>query len=172
MWLWKYLVPLLCLGLVACESPSEEAVNYEPIAIEPGDECHVCGMIITRFPGPKGEAFVRHQSNVMKFCSTRDLFTWLLQPETASQVEAVFVHDMARNDWDKPGDTPLIDAHAAWYVVGSRRMGAMGPTLASFAERADAEAFSEQYGGRMVGFDAIDLALLESLTAGGLPGDP
>ncbi len=163
MGLVQYLLPLLCMGLVACGSPDDQKVTYEPIAIESGDECHVCGMIITRFPGPKGEAFIRHQTQALKFCSTRDLFTWLLQPETASQVEAVFVHDMARNDWDNPHALPMIDARSAWFVVGSKLKGAMGPTLASFSQRKDAETFGEQQGGRVVDFSAIDLVLLESL---------
>lgn len=164
------LAVFLILLVAGCgESPREHS-DYEPVAIEPGDECHVCGMIITRFPGPKGEAFVRHGAGALKFCSTRDLFSWLLQPGTANQVEAIYVHDMAESEWDSPPFSAMVDARTAWYVAGSDRHGAMGPTLASFAQRAAAERFAERHGGRVVDFAAIDLVLLQSLASPAEPG--
>lgn len=168
-------LPLLFLAglflLAGCGEAPDTERRLEPVAIEAGDECHVCGMLITRFPGPKGEAFVRHREQALKFCSTRDLFAWLLQPETAASVQAVYVHDMARAAWEAPGQEHLIPAESAWYVVGSRRRGAMGPTLASFAERADAEAFAAEHGGRVLAYKAVNLAVLE-LMSGAEPPRP
>ena len=157
--------------LAGCTEAPESDRSLEPVAIEAGDECHVCGMLITRFPGPKGEAFLRHREQALKFCSTRDLFAWLLQPETAASVQAVYVHDMGRAAWDAPGLEHLIPAETAWYVVGSDRRGAMGPTLASFAERADAEAFAAEHGGRVLAYEAVDLAVLEAMS-GAEPSHP
>lgn len=152
------------LSFAGCEKPDDTgATQQPPVHFQPGDECHVCGMLIERFPGPKGEAYVSRREQPLKFCSTRDLFAWLLQPETAAVVHSVYVHDMAQTDWAHPEDTRLVDARSAWYVVGSERLGAMGPTLASFSERAAAQAFADSYGGRLLRFDDITLQLFESL---------
>lgn len=161
-----------CALLAGCDNSEAPQATLEPIAIEAGDECHVCGMIITRFPGPKGEAFVRHQQTPLKFCSTRDLFAWLLQPESAAIVQAVYVHDMGKTDWDAPKASALIPAESAWYVVGSRRQGSMGPTLASFRERSAAEDFAGAYGGEILAFDEIDIQTLERMTAPVLTSAP
>ena len=161
------LCGLALLGLLTaagCEQRTgHEHTRHPPVAFSAGEECHVCGMIIARFPGPKGEAWVSHRERPLKFCSTRDLFAWLLQPETAAVVEQIYVHDMAQSDWSQPDDARLVDARKAWYVAGSTRTGAMGPTLASFAARDAAQAFADEYGGRLLRFDEITQAVLESM---------
>lgn len=153
------IIILLAAGLLVlgCEPEQQTSDIHKPVGFDSGDECHLCGMIITRFPGPKGEAFLRHDEKVYKFCSTRDLFAWLLQPDVGNRVEAVYVHDMSNTSWDDPQDTALIDAKTAWYVIGSRRKGAMGPTLAAFSERQRAAEFAREYGGSLARFEDIDL---------------
>jgi copper chaperone NosL len=160
------MVACLCaaLVLVGCGPAPQTTVAHVPEPIAPGEECHVCGMIIAGFPGPKAEAYVRGVDHPLKFCSTRDLFAFLLQPETPAIVQQVFVHDMGATDWDHPGDTHFTDARTAWYVVDQPRPGAMGPTLASFRNRAQADAFVARYGGRVLRYDQIDLGVMESLT--------
>ena len=153
---------LLLLAFGGC-GEQQQAGPRPPVPFHDGDECHVCGMLIARFPGPKGEAWVRGGARPLKFCSTRELFGWLLQPDSAAVAEAVYVHDMAQNDWQHPDDTRLIDARSAWYVAGSRLQGAMGPTLASFARREDAEAFAGRHGGRIIRYQDITLDLLVNL---------
>ncbi len=153
----------LGLLLTACDQNQPQQRERSPVAIESGDECHLCGMVISRFPGPKGEAFTRHQEKARMFCSTVDLFSWVLQPDVASQVEAVYVHDMGRTRWEHPEDDAFIDARKAWYVAGSDRRGAMGPALASFAERQAADEFARKHGGKVITYSDIDLHLLQSL---------
>lgn len=161
------LLAWLLLLVAGCNNNTTEARNLEPIAIEAGDECHVCGMIITRFPGPKGEAFIKHQDEPKKFCSTRDLFVWLLQPETEAVVETIYVHDMEKPAWDSPGVEHLVPAESAWYVIGSSRQGAMGATLVSFAKLSAAEAFAGEYGGKVLAFSEITLETLNSMMGDG-----
>ncbi len=157
-----FLVAGALVSLPACEE-SARVQDRPPVPLTPADECHVCGMLITRFPGPKGEAWVTGAREPYKFCSTRDLFAWLLQPETAAVVQQIYVHDMGATDWAHPEDSAFVDARRAWYVAGSDARGAMGPTLASFARRDQAEAFARSHGGRVLGFAAIDLDVLEEL---------
>lgn len=163
----RFLRPVLALLLplivMACTDDKRVDVIQRAVAIESSEECHLCGMLIENFPGPKGEFYRRGDSHPQKFCSTRDLFSYLLQPENINRVSAVFVHDMAVAPWDSPDDHAFIDGRAAHYIVDHDRRGAMGPTLAAFKLRSDAEAFAKRFGGRLVAFGDIDLALLAAL---------
>jgi len=163
---------LAVLLLAGCTQESAETTaRPDPVHFESGDECHVCGMAITRFPGPKGEAFPEKGEKVQKFCSTRDLFAWLLQPENKNRDHTLYVHDMARADWHESDDRHLIDAREAWYVVGSEKTGAMGPTLASFASQDDAAAFAGEFGGNVLAFKEVTMAHLnQGMSMGGMAG--
>ncbi len=148
--------------LFACNSQQETELVSDPVAFEKSDECHVCGMVITRFEGPKGQAFVKRDQQVKKFCSTTEMLFWYLQPENRPNVAKIYVHDMAVAPWDKPDDTRLISARDAFYVVGSSLHGSMGKTLASFQSSTDAAKFSEKYGGQVITFNGLTLELLGS----------
>jgi len=149
--------------LNGCSREAEQIMEKPaPVHIESGDECHLCGMVITRFPGPKGEAITEKEQTTYKFCSTKDLFSWILQPENSKRKFTVYVHDMSETEWNSPLDTSLIDAREAFYVIGSRRKGAMGPTLASFATKTAAHAFMKEYGGEILKYDDITLELLNT----------
>ncbi|MCL1077924.1 nitrous oxide reductase accessory protein NosL [Parashewanella spongiae] len=144
----------------ACGQNESELSVRQAQQIHAGDECHLCGMLITNFPGPKGELYTKTSDKVKKFCSTRDMFSFLLDPEYQKQVKEVFVHDMSKSHWDKPDDSYFIDARKAWFVVGSNKTGAMGKTIASFSLKTDAEKFSQEFGGKVYPFKDIKMGML------------
>ncbi len=146
--------------LSACTESETEKMVRKTVVIESGESCHLCGMIIANYPGPKGQAYTKTSDEVRKFCSTRDLFSYLLDPEFSLQVKEVYVHDMSKTPWEKPHDDHFIDARKAWYVMGSSQKGAMGTTLASFGLEEDAQAFRAAYGGKVIAFDDIKLSML------------
>lgn len=150
---------LLASGLTGCEQKAETRQTLQPVAFHAEDECHVCGMIISDFPGPKGQAV--DKSGVKKFCSTAEMLGWWLQPENRLLDAKLYVHDMGRSVWEHPDDGHLIDATGAYYVVGTSLKGAMGASLASFAQEQDAKALAEMHGGRVLRFEEIDQALLQ-----------
>ncbi|NQY27692.1 MAG: nitrous oxide reductase accessory protein NosL [Piscirickettsiaceae bacterium] len=151
----------IVLMLTACsEAPSDLKLAQQAMTIERSDECHLCGMIITGFPGPKGQLYKRGSEQNLKFCSTRDMFSYLLDPEHQHAIQTVYVHDMAVTPWDSPDDEFYIDARTAFYVVGHKRKGAMGPTLASFTDQSVANTFIEEFGGQLYQFEDIDQQLL------------
>lgn len=156
-WLAAVLGGVLLSG---CGGEPETQAQRMPVALERGDECHLCGMLIGTFPGPKGELYTRDSDQVKKFCSTRDMFSFLLDPEYLHQVKEVYVHDMGKSPWDNPADDSFIDARSAWYVLGSTRDGAMGHTLASFGAEADARNFAKRFGGQLYRFEDIRLDML------------
>jgi len=138
---------------------------HQSVAIEEGDECHLCGMLIAHFGGPKAELFRKgiteeDGKKVHKFCSTRDMFSFYLDPENKRNVTTMYVHDMSKSPWDEPNDSYFIDATTAWYVAGSSQTGAMGQTLASFSKQQDAQTFADKFGGKVLSFEQVDLSVL------------
>ncbi len=158
------MIAIILLG--GCDKSEQTATPLPPVSIEQGDECHVCGMIISNFPGPKGEAYQHGAKVPLKFCSTRDLFTYLLQPENLVSVTQIYVHDMGEASWEHPADDAFVEGRSAWFVADHSRKGAMGPTLASFSKVEDARAFADEYGGRLLRFDEITLDILANLKRG------
>jgi len=55
------VVAALLVGLLmsACDKAPESSFSDAPVAFHPNDECHVCGMVINEFPGPKGQVVER-----------------------------------------------------------------------------------------------------------------
>ena len=160
------------VGLAGCEQQTTEALKAEPVAFHQGDECHVCGMAITDFPGPKGQA-VLGQGQAKKFCSTAELIGWYLQPENQTQKPALFVHDMGRSDWHHPDDRHLINAQDAYFVVAPSLPGAMGVTLASFADAEQAQILANKEHGdvlRIGDFNHQRLQQLASLSSHSMHG--
>lgn len=154
---------LLLLGIFSANVFSDSLPSLSPI--EAGESCHVCGMIVTNFPGPKAQAEIKHNKTTLKFCSTADLFTWMLQPETQAVMRAAYVHDMgaATASWNNPSEKDYVNVKQAWYVVGGDQMGAMGATLATFKEEAAAQQYISQHGGQLKRFEDIDLDLMANL---------
>ncbi|MDO7898769.1 nitrous oxide reductase accessory protein NosL [Pseudomonas citrulli] len=149
---------LVCLALAACDQAGPPPASEAPLGFHRGDECHVCGMVITDFPGPKGAAV--GAGGVKKFCSPAEMLGWWLQPENHRADVKLYVHDMGRSHWDAPDDAHLIDARTAYFVVGSGLKGAMGVVLATFAEAQAAQKLATETGGRVLRLEDIDQKVL------------
>jgi copper chaperone NosL len=144
---------LVCGMLAACEDSSDASTS--PLTITGKSFCSLDGMALADYPGPKAQIHYA-QGEPELFCDTVEMLSIVLQSAEQRPVVAMFVHDMARNDWDHPASN-WIDARSAYYVIGSKRRGSMGPTLASFAQQADAAAFAGKEGGKVLAFNQITL---------------
>lgn len=154
--------------LAGCGKQAGPSAQQPPVAIRPGDTCAVCGMYITHYPGPRGEAYIQGQQVPLKFGSTRDFFAYILQPEHKALLQTLYVQDMAATSWEHPKGH-WIDARTAWYVPESALPGAMGPTLASFRNHRDAEAFAHRFGGKVLRFGEVTNRLVTDLSMQKLP---
>ncbi len=159
-----FIVILALFTLAACGRP-DAGPSAAAVAIEKGDVCAVCGMYIAGQPGPRGEAYETGLSKPLKFGSTRDFFAFVTQPDEVHRLGALYVQDTARIDWAHPSDAAasFTDARKATYVAWQPQQGAMGPTFASFAKRAEAEAFRARNGGALLGFGQITPAVVSAL---------
>lgn len=151
------LVSLLLLG--GCDPAAEAPETVAPVPFHETDECHVCGMVITDFPGPKGQALESGQ--VRKFCSVAEMLGWWLQPENQAQNARLYVHDMSQGEWNAPDDARLIDAREAYFVPVSGLAGAMGRPLATFATEEAAQAMAKTHNSKVMRLEQMDLATLQ-----------
>lgn len=140
------------LLLAACGKSSNAPVTAQDITQE--SFCALDGMLLADYPGPKAQIHYSGQAAPEFYCDTMEMFALLLKPEQARLVSAAFVQDMARTDWNMPRGA-WIDAKTAFYVVGSKKRGAMGPTLPSFGSRESAQKFADAEGGKVLAFAEI-----------------
>ena len=152
------------LLLAACGKPPEAP---QPREIDKETACVLDGMLLADFPGPKAQIHYE-QGEPDFFCDTNEMFSILLRPEEKKRVVGVYTQDMGRADWARPEDN-WIDARTAFYVVGSKMMGSMGPTIGAFATEAAAKAFASQHGGKVLRFEQVTLDMAD--LSGGVVND-
>ena len=78
--------------LAGCSGKSEDKIPG-PVAFDKHDRCHICGMVILNYPGAKAQVFVKGEKEPLKFCSVKDGFVYVLQPENAKRTVAFWVSD-------------------------------------------------------------------------------
>ena len=157
------LAALSTAGLLSgCGDKVAEQTSLAPVEIDRSTSCELDGMLLADYPGPKAQIHFAGQDKPAFFCDTVELFNTLLAGEQVRPIRAVYVQDMGQADWNEPKGH-WIDAKTAVYVLGSKRHGSMGPTIASFAQQADATKFAGEYGGKVLRFvdiqrDMVDLS--------------
>lgn len=143
------------------------ATLSEPLNLpkpEPTDTCPVCGMFVAKYPA--WVATVLYQNgHAHHFDGAKDLFKYLLDmPKWAPGHRA--------EDIEKIGVTEYysldrIDAHAAYYVIGSDVLGPMGHELIPLASEDDAKEFLLDHAGKTIlHFDQVSLGVLQKLDRG------
>ncbi len=152
---FAFLVALaLALPLAACGD--DRAAPPPPHRLDPDAVAYFCGMVVADHPGPKGQILLTDRDEPIWFSSVRDAFAFFLSPTEPRNIAAFYVNDMTAADWNAPSDDSWIDAHRAWYVIGSDRRGGMGaPEAIPFGTKDAAARFAAAHGGRVVSFDEM-----------------
>ena len=148
-------------ALLGCGQTSSNK-PITPVEIDPHTTCDLDGMLLADYPGPKAQIFYAGQESPTFFCDTVEMFHTVLAPEQVKAINAVYVQDMGKADWEQPRGN-WFDAKSGFYVLGSKKHGSMGPTIASFAQEADAKKFAAQWGGKLLRYaeikpDMVDLS--------------
>lgn len=156
------LAALVAAGLLTACAPSPGTSATVAVEFDAHTTCALDGMQLADYPGPKAQILYADRPEPDFFCDTVEMFSLYHKPEQVRAIKAISVQDMGRADWNQPRGA-WIDARTAWYVVGSSRHGSMGPTIASFAQQADAEKFASAHGGKVLPFNAVtpDMATLD-----------
>ena len=140
--------------LLGCDKAESSNAVLAPVEIDTATTCDLDGMLLADYAGPKAQIHYAAAAAPVFFCDTVEMFATLLRPEQVRAVRATFVQDMARADWDKPRGH-WFDAKTGFYVVGSKRHGSMGPTIASFSSEPDAQKFAAEFGGKVLRYAEV-----------------
>jgi len=166
------LAPLLAIALFGC-SNSGDAVIPQAVAMTEDAVGYYCQMYVLDHGGPKAQIHLKGLEQPLWFSQVSAAVDYLHDKERDRDIVAVYVSDMADAvSWGEPGESNWINADTGFFVLGSRQMGGMGtPEAVSFAARADAEAFREEYGGSVVVFADIPegYGAAETVASGAFP---
>jgi len=160
-----FLAALLGGALSGCDA-SNSSRPPPPAQIDARTTCDLDGMLLADYAGPKAQIHYAGQEAPLFCCDTVEMFHTLLAPEQVKPVRAVYVQDMGKADWEQPRGN-WIDARSGWYVLGSKRQGSMGPTVASFALEDDASKFAQRWGGKLLRFAEVTPQMVD-LSGGAL----
>jgi copper chaperone NosL len=151
---------VLTLFFAGCGKSDQAAAPPAPLEISESGAAQFCGMSLSEHGGPKGQIFLSDQTKPLWFASVRDVFAFLLLPETPKNVTAIYVNDMARaRSWEQPEPGTWIDAKKAIYVIRSRRRSGMNTDEAvPFGSAEAARQFIQEFGGQTVGFKEMPSA--------------
>lgn len=137
------------------------AGDVTPLKPSMKDKCPVCGMFTARYPDWTGEIIYDDAMTVF-FDGAKDLFKYYFNiqkyhPEkTRDRIKAIYVTEYY--------DLVLIDAYAAYYVIGSDVYGPMGRELIPLKSRKDAEEFMKDHNGKqIVTFQDVTSVLIAAL---------
>jgi nitrous oxide reductase accessory protein NosL len=138
-------------------------------------------MVIPNHPGPSAEVFYPGREpaghgNPARFDSTWEAYQFHFQRRDRGWTAAAFyVTDYSAVDYrlftdggdvlvsTHPEAEAFVAASEVTYVVDSEVKGAMGRDLIGFSDRADAEGFRAEHGGRLVTHDEVTPATVAGL---------
>ncbi len=150
-------VAALALTLAACNQNETVSTPPPPVTLNSEAMGVFCGMNVLEHPGPKGQIITASRLDPYWFTSVRDTVAFTLMPDQPRDIRAIYVSDMAAApSWEQPGAANWIDARKAFFVIESRRQSGMETDEAvPFGNRAAADAFVADNGGRVVSFEQI-----------------
>lgn len=181
-----FLATTAAAAATGCIGGSDESLP-QPVALDTGKNCEVCGMVIRDHPGPVGQTYFREnapegreEGEPARFCSTICLFDYHYEKQQQDWEPLVhYVTDYSSVDYEViekegfVGRSLYISAHLSaedqtkgddtTLVIDSDAMGAMGPSLIPFTNRDDATAFQDEYGGDVLPFGEVSQGLVDSL---------
>ena len=153
-----------------------------PAAVSVGGQasCDVCGMVISKHPGPNGQIFYADHDpedhdppfrfDSLKSCAFDHYFRKKRQDWS---VEVFYVTDYSSVDYSvsEEGGKSFISGHenpesfakakSVSYVIDADVYGAMGTDFVPFSDEDEANDFAEQYGGKVAPFGDISPATLK-----------
>ena len=128
---------LALIILSGCGDKEEAGVADLPRDLTREEVCMIDGMILLDYPGPKGQLFFKN-GEAQFFCDTKGLISTLYDPDYKVKIKRAYVQDFGGREWGSYSGR-WIDVNKAFLVLDSNIFGAMGPTMATFRTRADAD---------------------------------
>lgn len=139
------------------------AKSVKPIFPENLDRSHSCasdGMVIIDYKGPKAQILWKNGNRTF-YCEVREAFFEKFDVIKKKQIIVVFVQDFSFLEWGSYKDKWIL-ADDAFYVIDSKKNGAMGITYVPFLDYDEAKLFKSKFGGVILKFEEINIDILFS----------
>lgn len=164
------------VGTAGCGSGGEAP---EPVALDDGQNCDQCGMVVEQHPGPVGQTYYEGdrpdgRDGPAWFCSSVCAYRYRFDATDRDWTPVVtYLTDYSGVEYTIEGEArQFISAHlgagdfapedALELVVESDVEGAMGPALIPFADGEDARAFADEHGGDVIDASEVSRTLLDA----------
>lgn len=149
----------------------------EPVALDEGQSCDNCGMVIEDHPGPTGQIFFESNSPEGRdgpawFCSTVCTYDYRFDRVDAGWTPVVtYLTDYSTVDYEVGGEENTISAHLEaeafapdselTLVIRTDVTGAMGDAIIPFSDETEAADFADTYGGETIAASEIPRELID-----------
>ncbi len=120
--------------------------------------CALDGMILMDYSGPKAQILWKDGKRTY-YCDTTEGFSVWLDPIQQERIKAFYVQNYDNAPWDAYKGR-WVDAKDPWYVINSKKLGAMGVSYIPFLQKKDAISFQKKYGGKLLQFKQITATVL------------
>lgn len=172
-------------SLAGCFGSDED--HPDPVSLDDGQACDVCGMIIDSHPGPVGQSFYddedalpadRDDNEPAYFCSSLCTYGYRFDQEDFGHEPIVtYLTDYTAvgDDWEVYDEQGMLfitahleadvqaDVTDLTLVAGSEARGAMGESIVGFSDADDAETFADEYGGIILEHGDVNRELVDGL---------
>ncbi|MFZ2161406.1 MAG: nitrous oxide reductase accessory protein NosL [Sideroxyarcus sp.] len=160
--LLKRLIIMSFLTLWAAFAAAQEGA----VVPKPGakDLCPVCGMLVSKYPN--WIAVVRYRDGHAHFFDgAKDMFKYL--HDLPKYAPGHSREDIAGMHVTEFYGLSKVDAHKAFYVIGSDVLGPMGHEFVPLEMRADAEEYLKDHKGKQIlTFGQVSAAIIEQVDNG------
>lgn len=133
-------------------------IEKKPINLTKNHICSSDDMIIINYNGPKAQILWKDGSRSF-YCEVREAFYESLDKFKKKFILAFYVQDFSNLQWGSYIDKWVL-ADTAYYVIDSSKDGAMGISYIPFSDLNCAKLFFNSYGGKLLKFNEINLAIL------------
>lgn len=121
------------------------------------DRCPVCNMIPAKYPDFNAQIIMADKKRY-HFCSTQCLFEFVQDPRKhgagTAEMGDVWLHDRTSGRY--------IFGRNAYYVVGSKVHGPMGPEAIAFDLKSEASEFAKANNGQLLKFEKVTPAAIKA----------
>lgn len=142
----KRIIPavvLICLLTVAFSLAAGKGAPTVPV----GAKCPVCGMFVAKYPDWTASARFKDGSTSY-YDGPKDMFSHYF--DTTRYTPGKRQADIVALSVKEYYSLKMIDARAAWFVIGSDIYGPMGFELIPFDNEKDAAAFKTDHKGKRI----------------------
>lgn len=123
----------------------------------------MCNMVVREQPSPRAQV-VHNDGTRAHLCSADELVQVLMAPSPHGEVKHKFIElsdPSADPSENSTAERPWKPAKDAWYVLGVKREGIMGPPVLAYEQKSDAEKVAAKHQAEVLDFDQLRAKLVE-----------